>query len=203
MALQEPLRYEFTNFSSDHFTGRFGGINYEFEPGETRSFDPDKHYMLLILAKQLADNELIKQIKGVGRDQKDSDTWGKSLDKDGRPFMITVPARKDLMRKAIGALTDTPIPVPEDKVQEAGATKEASEDIRQLKQELQDMKELLASFGTSIHNDAAQAAGKKPLEVTEQPMARETLETLAKEQGIEDVESKSKVELQEEINENR
>ena len=51
----------FYNFTDEAFVGRYGGLDYHFRPRETASYDPDKHYMLVLFSKQLADRELLKK----------------------------------------------------------------------------------------------------------------------------------------------
>lgn len=189
------LKYEFTNFSDQSFTGRFAGIDYTFAPGETRSFDPDKHYMLLLMAKQLADRELVRKIKMVGRDPKDMETWGKSLDDLGRPFIITSDMRKSLMYKAIGSLVDTPVPTPEQATDEAGATKESSTDIKTLQDEVSELKELVASLTTALKSppvipSISASPTNEPTSTT-----REVLTSLAADLGITETEHMTKEEL--------
>src|SRR3990167_8752021 len=140
------IRYEFTNFSDEAFTGRYNGVDYTFSPSETRSFDPDKHYMLILMSKQLADRELLKRIKNVGRDPKDMETWGKSLDEYGKPFAVTADMRKILMRQAIGDLADTPVPTPEEQREEAGTTQEASKDVKELQTQVKELTEMVQSL---------------------------------------------------------
>src|SRR3990167_7284209 len=103
----------FKNWTDEPFIGRFGGIDYTFQPGQEESYDNDKHYMLLLFAKQLADKELLKKVKSIGRNPQNMETWGKSLDEDGQVFVITAEYRKEYMRKAIGGLTDIPVKLPE------------------------------------------------------------------------------------------
>lgn len=200
------LRYEFTNFTEESFTGRYGGVDYTFAPGETRPFDTDKHYMLILMAKQLATKELVKKIKSVGRDPKDMETWGKSLDEFGKPFTITAEMRKELMRQAIGNLVDTPIPTPHDDEisAEAGATKGQTQDVKTLQDEVRDLKEMVTALTTTIatqprpivsndrvsspiNNDSAAA---EPISMT-----REVLEEMAGDAGITHIETMTKEEL--------
>ena len=136
------MKYTFFNFSTEPFTGRFGGQPYPFSPGETQSFDPDKHYMLIVMAKQLADRELLRKAVSVGRNANDIEKFGKALDAAGNIFTMTVEGRRELMRKAIGDLLDTPIPTP-DKSDEVGSTQETEADIKGLKDQLAQMKEML------------------------------------------------------------
>ena len=149
-------RYAFTNWSATPFDGRFGGVNYSFASQETREFDPDKHYMLIILAKQLADRELLKGITGIGRDPHNEETWGKALGPDGKPWMITKELRKTVMRKAIGELVDIPVPTPDVPSEEAGMGKEAKEDMEGMKEQIRHLTELVESM-------AANQAPKAPV----------------------------------------
>ncbi len=201
-------KYEFTNFTEDSFTGRCAGVDYTFAPGETRSFDPDKHYMLLLLAKQLADRELEKRVKGVGRDPKDMETWGKSLDHTGKPMVITKDMRKVVMRQAIGALVDTPIPVPEDQeiAQEAGSTKEISADVRVLQDQVKDLMDLVRSQNQPTQpryappvervSNEGHPTGSQVQTVPEPvSMTREALTSLAQDAGITNTDRMTKEEL--------
>lgn len=202
-------RYEFTNFSDESFTGRYNGVDYTFAPGETRPFDPDKHYMLILLSKQLADKELEKKIKGVGRDPKDMETWGKAIDHVGRPLVITKDMRKTIMRQAIGTLVDLPIPIPEDQdlADEAGATKEVSKDVRVLQDEVGELKDMIKSLIASNANQTSQRStppaivndntvGNKEETVTEPvSMTREALTSLAVDAGITGTDRMTKEEL--------
>lgn len=204
------LRYEFTNFTEDAFTGRFGGIDYTFAPGETRSFDPDKHYMLLLLAKQLADRELVRRIKSVGRDPKDMERWGKSLDANGQPFVITADMRKIIMRDAIGVLADTPVPTPDHETDEAGATKETTADVKTLQDEVRELKELVGSLTSAlsqttqprmnVSTDRVSSPVNSDSSVVEPNtnglgLTREVLEEMASDAGITKTETMTKEEL--------
>lgn len=142
------MRYAFTNWSAESFEGRYGGQPYPFAPGETRNFDPDKHQMLIILAKQLADRELLKGVAGVGRNPNDLDKWGKALDKNGEIFNIGTNDRRDLMRKAIGELVDTPLPTPPEQQPdvEAGATQGTVNDISALQEQVANLTELVTNL---------------------------------------------------------
>ena len=139
-------RYQFTNWTQEPFTGRYGGVDYLFAPQETREFDPDKHYMLILMAKQLADRELLRGTKSVGRNPNDLNTFGKSLDENGKVFVVTSDMRKVIMKKAIGELLDKPIPIPELQTEEAGATqadKYISENVKNMQAEIRDLKEIV------------------------------------------------------------
>jgi hypothetical protein len=193
-------RYEFTNFTEESFTGRYGGVDYTFAPDETRSFDPDKHYMLLLMAKQLADRELAKSVKSVGRDPKDMETWGKSLDSHGKPFTVTSEMRKTLMRQAVGNLVDVPIPVPEQDASEAGSTKETTQDVKVLQDQVRELTETVQAL-TSALKTQPQAANR-PLEapvsqpVTEpRGISRDVLTSMASDMGITGTERMTKEEL--------
>jgi len=183
-------KYSFTNFTKEEFTGRFAGVNYIFASGETREFDPDKHYMLILLAKQLADRELIKKVKNVGRDPKDMETWGKALDEFG----------KSLMKQAVGFLIDTPIPVPEDQIEEGGITKEQSEDVKQLQNQVKDLTQIVQQLTQVVKSNQPQPQTEIPSNIEEpikeQPsMTREALSMLATDLGIENIEKMTKEEL--------
>src|SRR3972149_1978309 len=193
-------KYSFTNFTKEEFTGRFAGVNYIFASGETREFDPDKHYMLILLAKQLADRELIKKVKNVGRDPKDMETWGKALDEFGKPFTITGEIRKSLMKQAVGFLIDTPIPVPEDQIEEGGITKEQSEDVKQLQNQVKDLTQIVQQLTQVEKSNQPQPQTEIPSNIEEpikeQPsMTREALSMLATDLGIENIEKMTKEEL--------
>lgn len=199
------MRYTFTNFSEEAFTGRYAGENIVFAPNETRKFDSDKHYMLLLLGKQLATRELNKRVKSVGRDPKDMEKWGKSLDEQGSIFTITADARKALMRQAIGELVDTPIPVPKDMRAEAGATKETSKDIASLKEEIAQLTKLVTQLAKSqpavpVASDQTTKTSEeqKPEEPEKQQgssVTRESLTEMARERGVENPETMTKEEL--------
>jgi hypothetical protein len=205
----DNTKYEFTNFSDDSFTGRYNGVDYTFAPGETRSFDPDKHYMLILLAKQLADKELEKKVKSVGRDPKDMETWGKALDHMGKPLVITKDMRKTVMRQAIGVLVDTPIPIPEDQeVQEAGSTKEVSQDVKILQDQVGELKDMVSSLVRSQANQTQQGSVSPVGDLTTSPvgnqrqtltepvsMTREALTSLAEDAGITGTDRMTKEEL--------
>ena len=165
------LRYSFFNWTDTSFSGRYGGNNYVFAPFQTREFDPDKHYALILMSKQLADLELLKGIDKVGRNPNDENTFGKSLGKDGKVYVITADMRKVLMRKAIGDLVDVPIPIPQDQSQtdEVGATQRASEDVKTLREQVAQLTEMvqsmaLASKGISSPVVATPEAVGSPVE---------------------------------------
>ena len=155
------MRYAFNNWSDTPFTGRYSRIDYPFAPGETKDFDPDKHQMLIIMAKQLADRELLKGIAGVGKNPNDNERFGKALDANGNPFVMTTGDRKDLMRKAIGELVDTPLPVPADQVEEVGGTKETQADISQLQEQVKNLTEMVGSLVAKL--------GENPVNVPAAP----------------------------------
>ncbi len=196
------MKYEFTNWTEDTFTGRFGGVNYTFAPMETRTFDPDKHYMLLTLAKQLGDRELIKRVKAVGRDQKDSETWGKSLGEDGKVFTVTKEMRKEMMRHAVGELVDIPVPTPDDRDNraEAGSTRDTNESVSSLKSEVAELKELvqaLVNQKVQVPRQASTPIAARSETPTQEPvsMTREVLESMATDLGINDTIKMTKEEL--------
>jgi hypothetical protein len=155
------MEYAFTNWTQVPFEGRYGGVNYPFAPGESRVFDPDKHQMLIIMAKQLADRELLKGIAGVGKNPNDTEKFGKALDAEGNLFDLKVGDRKDYMRRAIGILVDTPLPIPADQMpdEEAGATAGATADISELKDQVEHLTELVQSLA------AAKGGEPVPVEV--------------------------------------
>ncbi len=199
-----PLRYEFTNWTDDSFTGRCGGVDYTFAPGETRSFDPDKHYMLILLSMQLADLELNKRVKSVGRNAQDMETWGKALDAEGKPFNVTSDMRKVLMRRAIGMLVDTPIPTPDDiqDAADAGETKGASEDIKSLQAQVAELTAMIQSLSqgkaTQLRTEPVSVSGKEPsAQPVSEPssMTRDVLISMAREFGIHGTERMTKEEL--------
>lgn len=136
----------FYNFTDEVFNGRFAGVNYQIGPKEYVTYDSDKHYMLILLSKQLADRELLKLVKGVGRNPMDSETWGKSLDEKGKPFVITSELRKEYMKKAVADLVEKPIHVPEedkDHPEEAGSTAESNARMKTLENEIEELKTLI------------------------------------------------------------
>lgn len=137
-------RYQFTNWTEQSFEGRFGGVPYIFAPSETKEYDPDKHYMLIILSKQLADRELAKGVKGVLRTKEAGNDYGKAIDANGNLYKPSIEMRKELMRKAIGVLVDKPIPYPEIQgdATEAGSTQGGEA----LKAEVAELKELVQSL---------------------------------------------------------
>lgn len=199
------MRYEFTNWTGEPFTGRCGGVDYTFAPGETRSFDPDKHYMLILLSMQLADIELNKRVKTIGRDPKDMETWGKALDEEGRPFQITSDMRKVLMRRAIGILVDTPIPTPDDErdTADAGETKGVSEDVKSLQRQVEILTSMVQSLSqgktTQPWTDSAKVLSEMPLSAQPAPepssMTRDVLVSMARDFGITGTERMTKEEL--------
>lgn len=154
------MEYSFTNWTQVPFTGRYNGVDYLFAAGEKRPFDPDKHQMLIIMAKQLADRELLKGIAGVGRNPNDVDKFGKALDKDGNLFDMKVGDRKDYMRKAVGVLVDTPLPVPAEQMpdQEAGATAGLAE----LKDQVEHLTELVQSLTAAKGRDTTPQSVEPP-----------------------------------------
>lgn len=217
---QAPLRYEFFNFTDRPFTGRYGGVDFLFAPQEKRQFDADKHYQLLLMAKQLADRELSKNVAGVGRDSKDAETFGKSLDANGRPFVITNEARIEVMRKAIGVLVDIPVPVPADekRATEAGETKRVSEDVEGLKSEIRELRELILQLagnrtapvqpvetqpriGATKDDLASKDSEDEPNQSgAELNLSRKALEEMATDLGVVDASKKTKQELIDAIN---
>ena len=199
----QTQRYEFTNFTDKSFTGRYGGVDYTFAPGETRQFDFDKHYMLILLSKQLADRELIKRVKSVGRDPKDMATWGKALDEMGKPFSITGDMRKSLMKQAIGELVDTPVPTPDQVTEEAGTTKDATSDVKSLQDQVQNLTKRVESLVNTL-NTQKRTTVDKPSEKVERVMrsasepksvTREALLAIARDIGIENTDIMTKEEL--------
>ena len=194
-------RYSFFNFTTEPFMGRYGGVDYSFSPSETREFDPDKHYMLILMAKQLADRELLKKQAGVGRNPNDLNTFGKALDAEGNLFVITTDNRRTIMKKAIGELLDTPVPIPEVQTEEAGATKEVNENIKEMKQEIRDLKDIVNMFVSKQTVQAPSnppANGKLHSEPSNEPsmvMTRDALESIAKDKGIVGYEAMSKEKL--------
>lgn len=199
-----PLRYEFTNWTDDSFTGRCGGVDYTFAPGETRSFDPDKHYMLILLSMQLADIELNKRVKSVGRNAQDMETWGKALDAEGKPFTVTTDMRKVLMRRAIGMLADTPIPTPDDAIDnaDAGETKGVSEDVKSLQQQVAELTNLVQSLSqgktTQLRTNPVSVSDNEPAaQPVSEPssMTRDVLLSMAADFGIHGTEHMTKEEL--------
>lgn len=191
------MKYEFTNWTDETFTGRYGGTNYTFAPSETRGFDPDKHYMLLLLAKQLADRELSKKVAKVGRDPKDMETWGKSLDEYGKVFTVTSDMRKALMRQAVGLLVDTAIPIPDEVRPEAGASKEASQDVQAMKTQIAELTEMVKTLTKQTVHPIGDGAPPVQTSVPVEPvtMTRGVLESMAHDLGIENTEGMTKEEL--------
>ena len=175
------MKYTFFNFSDTPFTGRFGGQPYPFQAGETQSFDPDKHYMLIVMAKQLADKELLKKAVSVGKNPNDLEKFGKALDAAGNIFTMTVEGRQELMRKAIGDLLDTPIPTP-DQSDEIGSTQETEADIKGLKDQLAQMKEMLEKL-TAAAVQPAQVVQPVQEHSPSMGMARSLLEEMAVDAG--------------------
>ena len=208
-------RYSFTNFSTEPFTGRYGGVDYFFAPSETKEFDPDKHYMLKLLAKQLADRELIRGIRSVGRNPNNEATFGKSLDDDGAEYVVTVDQRLALMRKAIGSLADKPVPIPEEQTQEAGTTQKTNEDVKSLEDKVKNLTETVEALTSALksNNTLPTFAPAKPSTIPVQrippipstePMqsssanmsnTREVLYEMALEQGLSVHEGNTKEEL--------
>jgi len=185
----------FKNWTDETFVGRFGGVDISFAAGEEKSYDSDKHYMLLLLAKQLADQELLKKVKSIGRNPQNMETWGKSLDENGQVFVITAEGRKEYMRKAIGGLTDLPVKFPDqpEDTEEAGATAKVSQDVSALQKQLKEVQDLLAQVVTNNTNGQVPSPSKK-VEVPSTPevkeeltgsMLRDSLIEMAKEKGIE------------------
>lgn len=198
-------RYQFTNFTQYPFTGRFGGVNYPFAPLETKEFDPDKHYMLILMSKQLADRELQKGMRGVGKNPNDLERFGKSLDENGNLYVITPDNRKELMRKAIGSLLDKPVPIPEVQTEEAGATQQVSENVKNLQQEIKDLKDLVTTFISKKETAVPNGQPKDVPIIHSEPsepsmvMTREALESLAKDKNIANYQTMSKTQLIEAI----
>ena len=196
----------FKNWTDEAFVGRFGGVDITFQPGQEESYDSDKHYMLLLLAKQLADRELLKKVRSIGRNPQNMETWGKSLDEQGQVFVITAEHRKEYMRKAIGGLTDIPVKLPEPIAadnEEAGATQKVSADVEALQNEVKELRELMAQNVANHTNGQVPSPSKKE-EVPSTPeakeeltgsMLRESLVELAREKGIEVTEDMPKDEI--------
>lgn len=164
------MRYAFTNFINDTFKGRYGGVDYIFASGEVREFDSDKHQMLIIMAKQLADQELLKNIKSVGKNPNDQERYGKSLDANGEIYTMTVEDRKSLMRRAIGELVDVAVPVPADLLDESevGATvndTEVKEKLDKQDTQIAEMKEMIANLTSIIAKNNDVPAVVKPVEL--------------------------------------
>lgn len=186
----------FKNWTDETFVGRFGGVDITFQPGQEESYDSDKHYMLLLLAKQLADRELLKKVKAIGRNPQNMETWGKSLDEQGQVFVITAEHRKEYMRKAIGGLTDIPVKLPEPVQadnEEAGATQKVSQDVVALQDEVKELRELIAQ-NVANHTNGQVPSPSQKVEVPSTPevkeeltgsLLRESLVEMAKEKGIE------------------
>src|SRR3990167_7138311 len=147
----------FYNFTDEVFNGRYGGVNYQIQPHETVTYDQDKHYMLVLLSKQLADRELNKKVKGVGRNVNYQETWGKSLDSEGKPFTITTSLRVELMKRAIGDLATEAVLPPEterEKQAEAGSTEAANQRTSDLERELSELKNLVTGIVKEKTNTA-------------------------------------------------
>lgn len=194
-------RYQFTNWTEELFEGRFGGAPYIFASGESKDYDPDKHYMLLILSKQLADRELAKGAKGVLRTKEAGNDYGKAIDENGNLYKPTIEMRKELMRKAIGELADKAIPFPETQEPEAGATKETTENIAALQDQVKTLTEMVQgltkALGETRPKDAPEnSISGKPLESTGNTnLTRDVLMDMAKDRGIEVKEGISKDQL--------
>lgn len=204
------MRYAFTNWSESPFTGRYGRVDYPFNPGETKDFDPDKHQMLIIMAKQLADRELQKNIASVGKNPNDLDRYGKALDSQGNPIKFTVGDRKDFMRKAIGELVDTPLPLPADQQPEpeAGTTAETIAQISTLKDQMTHLTEMVQGLAASLAAKASAPAAQVPtpapqpvstIEKPKEPVSMETtravLMDMAKDSGLETTPDMTKEQL--------
>ena len=185
-------KISFVNWTSEPFTGRFGGQDYVFEAGQKELYDADKHYMLLLLSKQLADKELLHKVKSIGRNPQNMETWGKSLDENGEVFVITGDLRKDLMRKAIGNLVDTPIVTPEIPDEEAGATQKTTDDVDALKREMGELKELLQqAVANNTNGHVPNVVAKAEVPASESSKAeltnsllRDSLIEMAQEKGL-------------------
>ncbi len=178
----------FYNFTEEVFNGRHGGVNYTIQPKEKVTYDQDKHYMLVHLSKQLADHELLKKIKGVGRNPNNNETWAKSLDVNGKPFNITPGLRKELMKQAVGDLVDKPVPIPEGiKDVEAGSTQETNKKIEALQDEIRELKNLVTkAVDKGILSDPPKVdAPAQEKETVANSMYRQTLVEMAREEGIE------------------
>src|SRR3990167_7262010 len=195
-------RYEFHNFTNDLFEGRFGGQPYIFSPGETKEFDPDKHYMLIVLSKQLADRELAKGVKGILRTKEAGNDYGKAIDANGNLYKPTIEERKALMFKAIGELANKAIPYPVQDEPEAGATQgqlETKEEVVSLKQEIKELKEMMQGI---ISAKAAEQPVNPPTgnghppvvagEPSSTGVTRDILLEMLKEKGITPPENASK-----------
>ena len=191
-------RYQFTNFTNEPFTGRYGGVDYLFAPSETKEFDPDKHYMLILMAKQLADRELLKGAKSVGRNPNDLEKFGKSLDESGNLYVITVDSRREIMKKAIGELLDKPIPIPEVETEEAGSTQKVSDNVRGLQEEMRELKDLVSTF-VSKPKEEEPISPRNGVSEPSIIQTREALESIAKDKGIVGYETMSKERLVEAV----
>jgi len=177
----------FYNFTNEVFTGRHGGQDYTFQPKEKTTYDSDKHYMLVHLSKQLADRELLKQIKGVGRNPNNNETWAKSLDVNGKPFNITPGLRKELMKKAVRDLVDKPVAIPEGvKDVEAGSTQESNKKMEDMRNEIAELKNLVTkAVNKEVAREDKDTVPVAKKEEMANSMYRQTLVEMAKEQGIE------------------
>ncbi len=199
-------RYSFYNFTETPFEGRFGGQPYVFAPGETKEFDPDKHHMLHILAKQLADRELAKGVKGILRTKEAGNDYGKAIDANGNLYKPTIEDRKALMRKSIGELADKAIPYPVQEEPEAGATKETTEDIAELKETVKSLMEMVQGLTNqlgavkqpTVPVNSPIGNGQPPVEAVEPSstgVTRDVLSEMLKEKGITPPENASKEQL--------
>lgn len=199
-------KYKFTNWTDSSFEGRYGGVPYLFAPGETQSFDPDKHYMLILLSKQLASREMAKRVSNVGRNPNDLITFGKAIDAKGGLVDITVSERRSLMHKAIGNLLDKVIPIPNDQSEEAGTTLSSSQDVKTLQEQVSHLTELVQSLAAEKkvvkQTNGQSETPKEPVVqvVQEKNIAREALVDLAKEQDIAVSETMTKQEIIEALN---
>jgi len=181
------MKYTFFNFTDEPFTGRFGGHPYLFAPKEIQSFDPDKHYMLIVMAKQLADRELLKKAVTVGKNPNDMEKFGKALDEHGNIFTLTVEGRRTLMKKAIGDLVDTPVPTP-DIQEEVGSTQGTESDIAGLKSQISEMKEMIEQLtAASVKTPVTIVSAPQPHPVDDVPsmdMTRDLLVEMAQDSGL-------------------
>ena len=143
-------RYQFTNWTDEPFEGRFGGVPYLFAPQETKEFDPDKLHMLHILAKQLTERELAKGAKGILRTKEAGNDYGKAIDANGNLYKPTLEDRKSMMAKAIGDLVDKSLPFPEHQEPEAGATKETTENITALQDQVKSLTDMVQGLVNQI-----------------------------------------------------
>ncbi len=198
------LRYEFTNWTDESFTGRCGGVDYTFAPHETRAFDPDKHYMLILMSMQLANIELNKKVKSVGKNPQDMESWGKALDAEGNVFSVTTDMQKTLMRRAIGVLADTPVPTPDDMREDAdaGETKGVSDDVKTLQQQVAELTSLVQSLSqgktTQLRTTPVSVSNQEPAsQPVSEPssMTRDVLVSMAREAGATGTEHMTREEL--------